>query len=229
MSRFAELDFFRGSAILSMIIYHVFFQLWFFGIYSGDVLSGWWYIFARSIAITFLLLVGISIVLSYHNRKSNFRNLYRGKIVLLSALAVSLVTFLTFSEYAIYFGVLHFIALMLLLSPLMVRLKVYPLAFLSIFSIMIGFWFKKLIVESEYLFWTGLKSSAFKTFDYFPIFPWIGVVLLGVLLGKVYYRNAKSLDFFNFKVLNWFSRNSLLIYLIHNPLIYGLIRLVFQI
>jgi uncharacterized membrane protein len=227
MRRFAELDFFRGSAILLMIIYHVFFQLKFFGIYSVDIFNGWWYLFARSIAIVFLLLVGISIVLSYRSRKSNFRNLYRGRIVLFAALGISLVTFLTFSEYTIYFGVLHFIAFILLLSPLIVRLNVYPLAFLSIFSIAIGFWFKSLIVESEYLFWIGLRFSTFKTFDYFPIFPWIGVVLLGMLLGKVYYSRAKSLEFMNFGLLNRFSRNSLLLYLIHNPVIYGVLKLVF--
>ena len=227
MRRFAELDFFRGSAILLMIVYHVFFQLKFFGIYSVDVFNGWWYIFARSIAITFLLLVGISIVLSYRSRKSNFRNLYRGKIVLFIALGITLVTFLTFTEYTIYFGVLHFIAFMLLLSPLIVRLKVYPLAILSLFSIVIGFWFKRLIVESEYLFWIGLRSSTFKTFDYFPVFPWIGVVLLGILLGKVYYRRAKSLEVMNFDLLNWVSRNSLLMYLIHNPIIYGVLKVIF--
>jgi len=227
MSRFAELDFFRGSAIISMIIYHIFFQLNFFGIYSVDVFNGWWYIFARSIAITFLLLVGISIVLSYRSRKSNFCNLYRGKIVLFIALGITLVTFLTFTEYTIYFGVLHFIAFMLLLSPLIVRLKVYPLVILSLFSIVIGFWFKRLIVESEYLFWIGLRSSTFKTFDYFPVFPWIGVVLLGVLLGKVYYHRDKSLEVMNFDLLNWVSRNSLLMYLIHNPIIYGVLKVIF--
>jgi uncharacterized membrane protein len=227
MGRFAELDFFRGSAIISMIIYHIFFQLRFFGIYSVDIFNGWWYIFARSIAITFLLLVGISIVLSYRSRKSNFRNLYRGGILFFIALGVSLVTFLTFTEYTIYFGVLHFIAFMLLLSPLIVRLRVYPLAIISIFSIAIGFWFKSLIVESEYLFWIGLRSSTFKTFDYFPVFPWIGVVLLGMLIGKVYYRHTESSESMNFGLLNWFSRNSLLIYLIHNPIIYGLLKLIF--
>lgn len=227
MGRFAELDFLRGSAILSMIIYHVFFQLNFFGIYSVDVFNGWWYIFARSIAIIFLLLVGISIVLSYRSRKSNFRNLYRGKIVMLVALGVSLVTFLTFPEYTIYFGVLHFIAFMLLLSPFIVRLRSYPLVILSIVSIAIGFWFKSLIVESKYLFWIGLRSSTFKTFDYFPLFPWLGVVFLGMFLGKIYYDNAKSLEFMNFNFLNWFSRNSLLIYLIHNPIIYGVLKIIF--
>ena len=229
MSRFSELDFFRGSAIILMIIYHIFFQLRFFGIYSVDIFNGAWYIFARSIAITFLLLVGISIVLSYDTRKSNFRNVYRGRMLFFVALGISLVTFLTFSESAIYFGVLHFIAFSLLLSPLIVRLRVYPLALLSIFSIALGFWFKSLIVESEYLFWVGLKASTFSAFDYFPIFPWIGVVLIGMLLGKVYYRRAKSLEFMNFGLLNWFSRNSLLIYLIHTPAIYGVLKLLFRI
>jgi uncharacterized membrane protein len=229
MSRFAELDFFRGSAIILMIIYHIFFQLRFFGIYSVDIFNGAWYIFARSVAITFLLLVGISIVLSYDNRKSNFRNVYRGSMLFFVALGISLVTFLAFAESAIYFGVLHFIAFSLLLSPLIVRLRIYPLVLLSIFSITLGFWFKKLIVESEYLFWVGLRSSTFKTFDFFPVFPWIGVVLLGMLLGKVYYRHAKSLEFMNFGFLNWFSHNSLLIYLIHNPAIYGVLKLLFRI
>ena len=63
--RFWEIDSLRGLAIVMMVIFHLIFDLYFFGIYSFNVHSGflWW--FARITAFIFIFLVGVSLSLSY--------------------------------------------------------------------------------------------------------------------------------------------------------------------
>jgi uncharacterized membrane protein len=66
----------------------------------------------------------------------------------------------------------------------------------------------------------------FVTFDYFPIFPWFGVTLLGIYFGNLFYENGKRQftikDMSNnsiIKFLTFLGRNSLFIYLGHQPLL----------
>jgi len=68
-NRFWEIDFLRGIAIIMMIIYHILFDLNFFDIYSINLHSSPFRLFLYPIGTTFLLLVGISLTLSYARSK----------------------------------------------------------------------------------------------------------------------------------------------------------------
>ena len=69
--RFWEIDFLRGVAIIMMIIYHVFFDLYFLDVVKLDLYSLPFRLFLYPIGTTFLLLVGMSLSISYSREKNN--------------------------------------------------------------------------------------------------------------------------------------------------------------
>ncbi|MEZ5334155.1 MAG: heparan-alpha-glucosaminide N-acetyltransferase domain-containing protein [Methanolobus sp.] len=99
------------------------------------------------------------------------------------------------------------------------------------------FLFSGVLVENAYadypwLLWIGIKPYGFYT-DYFPLIPWFGVVLLGIFTGNSLYpdykRSFRMCDCGNntvVKTLVYLGKKSLLIYLVHQPVIVGLLVLV---
>jgi uncharacterized membrane protein len=79
--------------------------------------------------------------------------------------------------------------------------------------------------------WLGLKPANFYSFDYFPLLPWFGLLLIGIFLGNIFYPNGKR----NFKIfipegkvaniITFLGKNSLLIYFIHQPIIFFVLLL----
>jgi uncharacterized membrane protein len=85
---------------------------------------------------------------------------------------------------------------------------------------------ENIFVDHYWLVWAGLKPHYFYSVDYAPIFPWFGVILFGMFLGNVLYPNGKRRlkisDLSDPSIVKFFSflgRNSLLIYLIHQPIL----------
>ena len=92
----------------------------------------------------------------------------------------------------------------------------------------LGYWFSTVTVENPWLFPLGLTAKGFVSGDYFPLLPQLGWFLLGAFLGKTLYRRKTTL-FPRFPAqaapigaLCWCGRHSLWIYLLHQPLLYGL-------
>jgi uncharacterized membrane protein len=78
----------------------------------------------------------------------------------------------------------------------------------------------------------GLSPSNFFSVDYFPLFPWLGVVLGGYGLSFFITNTLQRLDALHIfrsphsSVLSWPGRHSLLIYLLHQPILLGVLWLV---
>jgi len=193
--------------------------------------SGFWWFFARITAILFILLVGISLTLSYskvkdwNSKKIFFKYLKRGLTIFSYGLVITLVSWFFIREDFIVFGVLHFIGLAIILSIPFIKNKITNLI-LAVFFILTGFYINRLISDTVLFIWLGLSPATFSTVDYFPIFPWFGVVLIGICIGNILYKNYSR----NFKIkdlssnqaiglLSFLGRNSLIIYLIHQPII----------
>jgi uncharacterized membrane protein len=71
-----------------------------------------------------------------------------------------------------------------------------------------------------------LKPAVFVTVDYFPLLPWLGVVSLGLFAGKILYTDYKRRYYLPdlsqsllTRTFGFLGRHSLLIYLIHQPII----------
>lgn len=233
--RFWEIDSLRGIAIVMMVIFHLIFDLYFFGIYSFDVHSGflWW--FARLTASIFIFLVGVSLSISYSRTilKTNygtqsglfFKYLKRGLKIFGYGLIITVVTWIFIGQGFIIFGILHFIGIAIILEYPFLKRK-YINLILGILFIAAGIYLMGFNFDFYGLLWLGFTPYNFYTLDYFPLLPWLGIVSLGIFLGNTLYENYtrhfKLPDLSKYslvKVSGFLGRHSLIIYLIHQPIL----------
>jgi uncharacterized membrane protein len=228
--RLWEVDAFRGTAVLMMVISNLIMDLVIFAGLGIDIGSGFWFYFARATAGLFILIAGMSLTLSYNLSYKSFRKFaFRGTRIFGWGLAITVVTWILFPENVILFGVLHLIGLSIVLSYPFIRRK--NLSLISgIIVIIIGFYLSTMVVDYPWLLWLGLNYQNLFSFDYVPLFPWFGVVLVGIFLGNIFFPGGKQ----RFKIpdlsnnvlgrpLARIGRNSLLVYLVHQPVIVGIL------
>jgi len=237
ISRYWEIDLVRGIAILMMILFHTVFDLFFFRILPIDIYSGCWRYFAFATASLFLLIVGISLTISRARTaslKSGYqlalKFVYRGAGIFLLGLLVTVCTWLFLKEGFIVFGILHLIGISIMISPLFFRFKKSNIV-LGFLWILVGFFFATR-TGPIWLLPFGIHPATFWSVDYEPIFPWFGVVLIGMGLGEYLYpegvRSFKlpQIPEIVVRPLAFLGRHSLIIYLIHQPIIILIIAAV---
>jgi uncharacterized membrane protein len=235
-ARFWEVDLLRGAAVIMMISFHLAFDLSFFGLRPVDVYSGAWFLLARCTSGLFLLLAGISLVLSATRAEPQNRDVFphllrRGLWIFSLGMGVTLATYILIGEGFIVFGVLHLIGISILLSyPFLKLQRLSGLLGLSI--ILAGWHLQGMEFSFPWLLWLGLTPEGFRSLDYFPLIPWWGVVLVGISLGGFFYRGYRrrvQLPDLSFspliKPFLAMGRNSLLIYLAHQPILIVLLIL----
>ena len=235
--RYQEIDMVRGIAILMMILFHTVFDLSFFRIYASDISSGFWRYFALATATLFLLIVGISLTLSRARAAPEMpgyqlarKFVYRGAGIFLLGLLVTAGTWLYLKEGYILFGILHLIGVSIVISPVFFRLKKYTIL-AGLFCIAVGFFFTTLS-GPIWLLPLGIHPPTFWSVDYEPLFPWFGVVLIGMGLGGYLYPDGKrrftlpDIPAPLIQSLAFFGRYSLIIYLVHQPIIILLLAAV---
>lgn len=240
--RFWEVDSLRGLAIVMMVVFHFIFDLNYFGIYSFDIHSGclWW--FARITASMFIFLVGVSLSLSYArtttlNRNINEKKLFlkylkRGLKIFSYGLLITTATYIFVGDGFIVFGILHFIGMAIILEYVFIKRK-YINLFLGLAFIAAGIFLMSFRFDFYGLLWLGFIPNNFYTVDYFPLFPWLGIVSFGIFLGNTLYE--KYVRQFNLpdlssnlivKISSFLGKHSLLIYLIHQQIIIILLFLL---
>ena len=209
------LDALRGLAVLWMIIFHFSYDMNILGLVDWDFSQGFWWSFPRVIAFTFLYCVGAS--LNYvHRPQIKWKVLQTRTFKLgLGALGVSVGTYFLFPNQWVFFGTLHCILVGSLLGALFVNHR--RSALLLMLAIMLG----------QYVLGFDIKwvSSVIQkpSMDFIPIYPWFWAILLGILLGP-FLAGFPLLQRQKYpRVLHWMGHHSLKIYLIHQPLIYGLL------
>lgn len=240
--RFFELDLIRSFAIVGMVIYHLLFDLTLIFSVNIPVESGLLLYLARATAITFLVLVGISLVIYFDSLNGKILKKFRGifkrsLFILFFAYLITFVTSILFPNESIEFGILHLIGFSMLLSfPfLIIKSKILPIIsamFIAIISILIKFPNSNNLVFIPF----GVYPQNFASLDYFPIIPWFTVILIGVFIGKIYHPWRLKQNLFakctkTQSFLQFTGQNSLLIYLIHQPIIYSVllsIKLIIQ-
>jgi uncharacterized membrane protein len=236
--RFWEIDLLRGIAIIMMIIFHILFDLVFLGIVKINLYSGLNLLFLYSIGTIFLLLVGVSLSLSYSRvmnalskRQIWLKFIKRGIMIFCLGLIITFFTWFYLGRGFILFGVLHCIGLSIIFSILFLKHRFINLI-LGAILVFIGVFLKTMVFDFNWFLWLGFVPRGFYTVDYFPILPWFGVVLIGVFIGNILYKDNKRnfyiKDFSSVKFVKLFcflGRYSLVIYFIHQPVIISLIYL----
>src|SRR3989338_1352996 len=215
--RFWEIDLLRGVAIVFMVIFNYAFALDYLHIYT--ITSGWgfWWLFPRVVAGTFILVSGIAAYISYQKKKNSTHRIKRGAVIFGWGLALTAATFLLVPSATIWFGILHLIGLSVMISPLFMKLGRKNLI-IGLALALIGFYLNNPIVDTPLLMPLGFLPPNFTTLDYFPLLPWFGVFLIGLFIGEKLYTKGKrrfKIKEPRFEIINLFGRHSLFIYLIH--------------
>lgn len=231
------MDELRGLAVFCMIFYHGFYTA---GFLFGNEVGAYFFRFFMPaepfFAGLFMFISGIACNLSHSN-------LFRGLKLLALALGVTLVTWLAVPEDIITFGILHFLAVCMILAGLLkpvvdryrfswIPVAVCAVLYLCTRNIEKGFLgpcaplllpLPQVLYATNWLAPLGMHGSSFASADYFPLLPWIFVYAAGVFVGKL----AKAGKFpelsYRSQVppLSWMGRHALILYLVHQPVIYG--------
>lgn len=219
-----------------MIAYHFAFDLSYFGLAQFDFNNDLFWLSARALILSlFLGLVGVSLQLFYARGFNVKSYLKRLGLITVSAALVSFASYLMFPETLIFFGVLHFIAVASVVALLFVRLHVFNLLLGSVF-ILAGLWFKHPFFDQPWAQWLGFMTHKPLTEDYVPLFPWLGVVLVGLFFGSLVTKSPRLKMMLGKghkrqpgRALSTAGRHSLIIYLAHQPILIALIYLFIQI
>jgi len=230
-SRIDGLDALRGVAIVAMIAYHFCFDLRYFGLTHSDFEHDLRWLAARTaILSSFLLIAGISAALARRDAAADARWPRHVAMIGGAAMLVTAASAVMFPRSFIWFGVLHAIAASLLLArPLIDRPRVALIA--GVIVIGAGALLSSPHFDNRMLGWLGFMTGKPVTEDYVPLFPWAGVLLLGVAAGHALVAS-------NFAMLaplaraprplRFLGRHSLAIYLIHQPVLVGALGLAMR-
>jgi len=237
--RFWEIDFLRGFAIILMIFFHILYDLNFFSITNFRIYSGIILYIARLSASIFVVLAGISLSISYSKSKNWLKTndiilkfIKRGLKILFLGVIISVITWFYIPRGFVVFGILHFIGISIILSLIFIRYRFINIIF-GLFFIIVGFYLKSLTFDFNILIPLGFIPNNFWTIDYFPLFPWFGIFLIGISIGNIIYPDFKRK--YEIKDLSknllvksfcFLGRNSLLIYFLHQPIIIGIITIL---
>lgn len=233
--RIVAIDVARGVALVAMAIYHFAWDLEFFG-YADPGLTafGGWKLFARSIASSFLFLVGVSLFLA-HGKKIRWKGFWRRFVmVAAAALAISVVTWLAVPGGFIFFGILHQIALASVLGLAFLRLPALLTLAVAIVVIATPFYLRSDVFNHPALWWVGLSTINPRSNDYVPLFPWFGAVLLGIAAAKLASSTDRLERWAALRPGGWSrplvfaGRHSLAFYLVHQPVLIACVWLFSQ-
>ena len=236
--RIAALDVARGLALIAMTTFHFSWDLEFFGYAEPGMTSAFgfkWY--ARGIAFTFLLLAGISFALAHGNGIRHKAFLRRLLQIVVAAAAISAATWFATPGAFVFFGILHQIALASVIALLFVRI---PAAFTFVAAVVflaMPNFYRSSSFDAPLFWWTGLAENLPRANDYVPVFPWTGAVLMGLAIGKYVLTNDLAPKLASLthadrqpaQGLAFLGKHSLAYYLIHQPVLFGLLYLAAQI
>ncbi|MCB1496423.1 MAG: DUF1624 domain-containing protein [Bauldia sp.] len=231
--RFVAIDVAKGIAILAMVVYHFSWDLSDNRLIAVDVsVNPGWIVFARLIAGTFLALVGVNLVMAMRKGFRAGPYFRRLAIIAAAAVIVTLATLKFEPRAFIFFGVLHCIVAASVLALPLLRAPAWLTAVVAAFFLAGPHFLANPFFDSYWWYWLGLSTDPPITVDYVPIFPWFGVVLFGVIAGRFF------LDHGDWGLWQWrgeglvarflaaAGRWSLAIYLIHQPILVGILFVV---
>ena len=223
--RFDVLDAWRTLAIVLMVAYHFLYDLYIFGVISADQLfSAPLNVLERFICCSFILLAGASARFSRNNLRHGLVVLGAGLVVEIGAAAAG---------QTIRFGVLMLLGSSMVLWHFLGKgLQKLPgwsvAAGSGVLFFAVRWWTGRTAVSVPWLYPLGFTAPGFYSADYFPLLPWFFLFLTGTALGGwcLAHRENRLLTVSLPRALTWPGRHSLIIYVLHQPVLYGISYLI---
>lgn len=223
-TRYYILDAYRGLCVILMIFHHIAFDLVIYD-YIPE-----WLIFNPILDILQPFFAGSFILMSGISCRFSRNNLKKGIILAFIAAGVSLVTYYFTPDMYISFGILHFLACASILYAVFHKLFRSDTVFLIIWSVFFGIAFCQfpIMIEKEGYAFLGFPTPFYASGDYYPILPWIFLFFAGSCIGGFIKRKKMPSIFYKVRIpfLEKIGKYSLIIYLAHQPLIYGIMLLL---
>ena len=219
-NRIWEIDLIRFVAIFLMVTFHLVYDLNEFVGVSIEYEFGFWYYVGAVSAILFIFISGISSGFSRNTFK-------RGLKVLGFGMIITIVTYFFDSSQYIRFGILHFLGISMMLFPLLKKINNWLLFIIGLLVFIAGKYIETITLNTFLLLPFGFMYREFVSMDYYPLFPYASYFILGILCYKLFYCKRKSLFSFSFNVdlIQVIGKHSLIIYMLHQPIILGIIYL----
>ncbi len=229
--RIEALDAARGLALIAMATYHFTWDFEFFGyLEPGTATHGWLKVYARGIASSFLFLAGFSLVLAHYPAIRGRSFAKRLAVIVAAALAITVATAIAVPEGMIFFGILHAIAAGSLIGLAFVRLP--PLVTLAAAAAAIALpnLYRSEIFDAPPLLFVGLSQHLPRSNDYVPLLPWIGALLIGIAVARVALSRGWLQGLSRLPGgpgwLRLAGRHSLIVYLLHQPVLIAVVYVI---
>lgn len=229
--RIGLIDVARGVAIVAVVVYHLVWDLGDLGLIDSTPAQGeTGKNVAHGIAGSFIFLVGVSLVLAHGDRFRPRKFLRRLAELVGYALLVSVVTLLIFPSQWVSFGILQCLAVASVLALPFLRAS----RLLAVGAAVLAFALPGLVTipgDSRWLSWTGLTEDVQPTIDHAPLLPLFGLTLLGIVLMRTLRERGDDVRLARVRTdrgpLGWLAfvgRHTLVIYLLHQPILLGLLN-----
>jgi len=229
--RIQIIDALRGFAVVLMVAHHLLYNL-------AEFLGAPWWLFSNPVFdVLHYIFAGLFILLSGVSSRFSRGNVERGSIAIVLAVMISYVTYRM--DMPIWFGVLHLLGFSMLFFGLTQRFwdlipkKAAPFIYIAL--IVLSALAKTNIPLATENVWLndalnilGWPQPGFRSFDYFPLLPWVFVFLLGTWAG-IYIKDRKLPGWFYEAappVFPAIGRKALLIYVLHQPVLYALVMVI---
>lgn len=213
----------RGISIVLVVLYHALYNL-------SEVFGGRYAFFRSEGMSTFrdcfvavlMILSGISCYLSRSNLKRGLKTLACGMII-------TAATYIAMPAQFISFGILHFFGVCMLIfaacRKIFDRIPVWPgaAASLILYFLTKNIFFSVRGLPHSFLLYILGFNTGFSSADYYPLLPWMFLFFIGCFLGR-YFGEGRVPEIFTadpVKPLSFIGRHTMIIYLVHQPVIYG--------
>ncbi|WP_300408819.1 heparan-alpha-glucosaminide N-acetyltransferase [Lagierella sp.] len=238
--RYNIIDLIAGFAMLYIMFFHFCYDLKF--IFNQDIVffPTRWTEYGRFIAVfIFMTISGMTL---------HFSSRHIPKFIKLSivAIGISLITYLLFPKELVLFGIIHFFAFGTLVMMFLELVLKYINGYVGFALSMLGFYItwpitrgfiqlptetielSKSLYDVKYLFWLGFPGPGFQSADYYPMLPWIFLLIGGYFIGKIYLSHNPKRRPKSYNPITIIGRNRLLFYILHQPLFYVLLSYYFK-
>lgn len=230
-ARIAAIDAARGVALAGMVVYHLIWDFAHFGMVAPTLpFAPATRALSHVVASAFLALVGVSLALAHPHGLRRAAFLRRLALIVGAAALVTAASYGVDSAEPILFGILHCIVVASLIAALFVAAPPWAAAIVGAAMVAAPFVYSSAAFNPPALVWLGLGTEAPYTLDWRPLLPWAGVVLIGLGLTQAATPRLAGWRWTAWRPMRWpgrgaafAGRHSLVFYLVHQPILFGLL------